>query len=328
MDRLAEYWTKLEDNNVRCDLCPHYCIIPDGRSGICRSRTNQAGTLYATNYAKCTGIAIDPIEKKPLYHFRPGSQILSLGPNSCNLGCYFCQNYQISLLECKTIELSPEALNELVLSNGLKQVAFTYTEPITWFEYIKDFACLANGIDIVLVTNGYVNIEPLEELCSYVKAMNIDIKSASDEFYKRACKGSIEPVIAAIKTVLKRKVHLEITNLIIPTENDAPDDFNRLIEICSGISKDIPIHFSAYHPAYKARIEATEIGIVIEACKIASDKMHFVYAGNIGVSEYISTKCPSCGQTLITRDRLQSELMITGDGSCKYCRSVITGVFA
>ncbi len=296
-------------------------------SGLCRGRTNRGGILYATNYAKCTGIAIDPIEKKPLYHFRPGSQILSLGPNSCNLGCYFCQNYQISQYECVTQEISPEGLYELVLSRGFEQLAFSYTEPITWFEYIKDFAALAKGIDIVLVSNGYINREPLEELVSFVKAMNIDLKSASDEYYRRACQGSLQPVIDTIKTAVDSGIHVEVTNLLIPTENDAEEDIAQLSNIISVISKDIPVHFSAYHPAYKADHDATSRDTVIKACKIASGKLNHVYAGNIGVNEFCDTHCSKCGSTLIVRGRDSIKLLTTVDGYCMNCNTKLTGVF-
>jgi pyruvate formate lyase activating enzyme len=329
MDQLREamFYRKVGESGVVCDLCPHHCTLSTGQSGKCRGRENQDGKLIAVNYGKHMGLGVDPIEKKPLYHFRPGSKIISLGANSCNLSCFFCQNYGSSQFKCNTEYLSPQELFELVRKFSIKQpmqVAFTYTEPFTWFEYIYDFTCMAPDVDVVLVTNGYVNSEPLQCLLPRIKAMNIDLKSIRPQFYKDNCGGQLEPVMDTIRAAYSAGVHLEITNLLIPGLNDTDHDISLLAEFVASVNRDIPLHISAYHPAYKSDIEATRAKDVIHACEIASRTLSHVYAGNIMASSYSATCCPHCGKEVISSYRNKS--WITPAGKCPNCDFQIYGV--
>ncbi len=310
---------------VQCVLCPHLCLLKVGETGLCRGRQNQDGKLIAINYGHSVGLAVDPIEKKPLYHFRPGTSILSLGPNSCNLSCFYCQNYNSSQQESPTMDISPRQLRDLIQERGLApQVAFTYTEPLTWFEYIYDFAQIAPEMKIVLVSNGFINPEPLDQLLPFVKAMNIDLKSMSDQFYKEHCGASLDVTLRTIKKAHARGVHLELTNLLIPGLNDSEEDILDLVKFVGELDRRIPLHFSAYHPAYKSKIPATPISTVLKTCRMANDYLDFVYAGNIGINEFSATKCPNCGKELITAGRRAVSL----DGAaCKNCGHKISGIF-
>jgi pyruvate formate lyase activating enzyme len=324
----AMFYKKVGESAVRCELCPNYCVIPEGKKGLCLGRTNHAGTLIAENYGESVGLNLDPIEKKPLYHFRPGSQIVSLGANSCNLICFYCQNYSISQNEAITRKTSLEDLVQIVgdyQQNGVKQVAFTYTEPFTWYEYIYDFTDIVSDVDIILVTNGYVNPEPFAKLAPRIKAMNIDLKSSRAEFYSRYCGGTLNPVKKTIQSAFEHGVHLEITNLLIPGLNDTDAEISDLAEYVASVSKSIPLHFSAYHPAYKSDIHPTPSSTVIRACRIASEKLHYVYAGNILTQEYSDTRCPLCGRIVI--DALRTVKAIDSRGECSSCHYKIYGVF-
>lgn len=320
------HYQKLEDQAVRCLLCPHCCRLEVGESGLCRGRKNLDGKLIAVNYARSINISLDHIEKKPLYHFRPGSSILSLGPNSCNLSCFFCQNSDSSQQQCSTREISPAQLQELARQQtGGGQVAFTYTEPLTWYEYIYDFAQLAPEVDIVLVTNGFINPEPLEELLPFIKAMNIDLKSIRPEFYQTHCGASLEAVKRTIVRAWESGVHLEITNLIIPGLNDSESELRDLIDFVAGLDKNIPLHFSAYHPAYKSSIAATSAKTVLAACHMAATKLNYVYSGNIWSSECHATTCPNCKTELISAQR--EIIALDAKGRCQNCLEPIYGVF-
>lgn len=326
MIREAMFYEKAGESGVRCKLCPHCCYLKVGESGKCRGRKNSDGRMIAVNYSLSIGLALDPIEKKPLYHFRPGSQIMSLGANSCNLSCFFCQNFSSSQENCLTGTFSVNELYTVARKMaGPKQVAFTYTEPFTWYEYIHDFAELAKDVDIVLVTNGYVNPAPLAEILPFIRAMNIDLKSIKQEFYRQYCGAELETVLNTIREAYKAGVHLELTNLLIPGLNDTDAEISELAEFIATVGKDIPLHISAYHPAYKSEIPATTAKAVIHACEIASHYLHYVYAGNIRAAAYNVTSCPECGKVLVPADRARCE--IDAEGNCSYCGQQIYGVF-
>jgi pyruvate formate lyase activating enzyme len=302
-----------------------------GKRGRCRSRENRNGELIVLNYGRTIALSTDPIEKKPLYHFHPGSHILSLGPNSCNLSCFFCQNYSISQYENDTVYTNPDSIREIILQNpGLsKQVAFTYTEPITWYEFIIDFASVCPEIEIVMVSNGYIDPGPLEALLPIVAAMNIDLKSIRDDFYRQHCGGSLEPVLDTISRANYSGVHIEVTNLLIPGLNDSPNEIRELASFVSSVNKDIPLHISAYHPAYKSTIARTSDTLLHKACDMAKSHLNYVYAGNSFLPEYNDTHCPGCGTTLVHRSSLMSK---TGsgqiiDGKCARCSTHIYGRF-
>jgi pyruvate formate lyase activating enzyme len=322
----ALYWSKQHGNAVRCNLCPNFCLIKEGCFGSCRSRKNVSGVLVAVNYSRTVSLQMDPIEKKPLYHYYPGSQILSLGANSCNLHCDFCQNYEISQADCPTQVLAPEELLDILLRKGLQQVAFTYTEPFTWFEYILDCGKLLteNGIRLVLVTNGYVNQEPLKEILPYIDAMNIDLKSSRPEFYQKTCQGKLEPVLETIRTAAKH-CHVELTNLLIPGLNDSADEISELVDFVAEVKPALPLHFSRYHPSWKCAQPPTPESTLFKAYEIASAKLDYVYLGNLASGEYSDTHCPACRALLISRSGFGTDRNNLVGNDCPACEKIIYG---
>lgn len=324
----ANYYSKMADMRVQCHLCPHGCIMENGQSGKCRSRKNLDGTLYAMNYAHSVSMSLDPIEKKPLYHYRPNSDILSLGPNSCNMTCSFCQNYEISQFEVDTMQITPEELLSRLLSRGMKQVAFTYTEPLMWYEYILNCAHLFKepGIRIVLVSNGFINPDPLREIIPYIDAWNIDLKSMDESFYSEICGAHLAPVLKTIELV-SQSCHLEVTNLLIPGKNDSDEQIHRLVDWMADLNPDIPLHFSRYFPRYMMEEPPTPVSTLERAYRIASKKLHFVYVGNVNHHESFNTKCYKCGNILL--ERLGYSTHNTGlDGNlCRQCGNRIYGQF-
>ncbi|HDS09659.1 MAG TPA: AmmeMemoRadiSam system radical SAM enzyme, partial [Firmicutes bacterium] len=259
MKKEALHYEKNADGSVQCLLCPHKCSIVSGRSGVCRIRKNIDGTLFSLNYGEVTSIAVDPIEKKPLYHFYPGTDILSAGTFGCNFKCDFCQNWEISQETPPSQYISPDKLVEIAVQEDSFAVAYTYSEPMVWFEYVLESSKLGKekGLKNVLVTNGYINKNPLLELTSVIDAMNIDLKGIKDEFYHNHPKGTLNPVLETIKTSFEQGVHIEITNLIIPGCNDSREDIEELVDFVAAVSPDIPMHFSRYFPHYKMDREPT-----------------------------------------------------------------------
>ncbi|HPT71441.1 MAG TPA: AmmeMemoRadiSam system radical SAM enzyme [Candidatus Cloacimonadota bacterium] len=324
----ALYYEKLPGNKVRCLLCPHVCFIEEGHAGKCRSRLNRNGTLYATNYGNTVSMSLDPIEKKPLYHYFPDSDILSLGPNTCNLSCTFCQNYEISQFEVNTMQISPEQLLEYLSKRGMKQVAFTYTEPLMWFEYILDCAKLfkEKDIRIVMVSNGFINPEPLKDLQPCIDAWNIDLKSMDETFYTDICGAHLKPVLNTIEQV-SRTAHIEITNLLIPGRNDSDDQIQRLVDWVSQLNPEIPLHFSRYFPKYMMEEPPTPASTLERAYRIAKKKMHFVYIGNVNHHESFNTHCFQCGALLLSRIGYSTHNEGLNGDQCRNCGTRIYGKF-
>lgn len=314
-------------DSVDCSLCPQNCHIPIGERGRCRGRENIQGKLIAVNYARSIGESLDPIEKKPLYHFHPGSRIVSLGANSCNLSCFWCQNFTSSQKNCATHHLSSQDLYQIIENNSsvYLQVAFTYTEPFTWFEYIYDFAQTYPDVDIVLVTNGFVSREALAHLLPRIKAMNIDLKSMDEQFYKEHCGGELQTVKDTIEAANTAGVHLELTNLLIPGLNDSPQDIVSLAQYIATVNPNIPLHISAYHPAFNSSIPATHPDKVEAACALASEYLAYVYAGNVADCGYSATRCPSCKTEVINTRRIPKG--IDSAGNCSSCGYHIYGVY-
>jgi pyruvate formate lyase activating enzyme len=279
---LALYWEK-EKENIRCRLCPHMCLISDGKTGICRERKNIEGTLYSLNYGVITSVGLDPIEKKPLYHFMPGTTILSYGSRGCNLSCSFCQNYRISMEpNPPSIIMSPDEAVQKVKDENLSSIAFTYNEPTVWYEFMLQAAIKAkeNRIRTVCVTNGYINQAPLEELLNYIDAFNVDLKSFSDGFYRKICGGKLEPVLRAIKMIYGR-AHLEITTLVVENENDDLNELEELFKWIASIDTGIILHLSRYFPSYKMTNPATKIETLMKAKRLAEKHLDYVYIGNV-----------------------------------------------
>ncbi len=318
----ASYYKKGDNNEVYCTLCPHYCKIEEGKSGRCRVRKNKDGSLYTLNYGKITSYAYDPIEKKPLYHYKPGTNIFSIGSFGCNLACDFCQNWEIVYDNNLTMDISPEDLLELSKAKDSVGIAYTYNEPIIWYEFILDMAkkVKENGMSNILVTNGYINQEPLEELLPYIDAMNIDLKSMDDFFYKHLCKGSLEPVLRTIE-IAARSTHVELTTLVIDNENSSLEEIRSLAKRVGQIDKSIPLHFSRYFPAYKMKHPPTKIETLVEAKNIAKEYLDYVYIGNVwGVDN--NSYCPSCNGVLVDRNTNPIEVFIDKD-RCKKCKTKV-----
>ncbi len=317
----AAYSEKLERNRVRCHLCPADCLLQEGRIGLCGSRFNRNGRLMVDNFGELVSACYDPIEKKPLYHFYPGSMIFSTGANGCNFNCDNCQNWEISQTKVPTRFVSPEDLCKLAQKNDSIGVAYTYTEPLIWFEYIMEAGRKIKeaGLKNVLVTNGYLNPEPLAELLPLVDAANIDLKGMKPAFYKKVCKGKLEPVLDNIMAFYKAGVKIEITNLIITDLNDSDSDLELLTDFVAGISKHIPLHFSAYYPTYKMQNPPTSPERLLRAYDIARGKLDYVYLGNVRMPNTSDTFCPGCKSRLIRRYGYDIEILGLDNGKCKEC---------
>ncbi|MGB9803090.1 AmmeMemoRadiSam system radical SAM enzyme [Desulfofundulus sp.] len=283
----ALFYEKGDGGIAFCRLCPRFCKIREGNTGFCRVRKNQQGTLYTLNYGRVSSYGLDPIEKKPLYHFYPGSDIFSLGSVGCNLHCGFCQNWQIAHADPRTVYLSPEeavaaAKEQVARGYPCVGLAYTYNEPFVWYEYVYDTARLARkeGLKNVLVTNGYVNEEPLRRLLPYIDAMNIDVKGFSGEYYREVCAGHLEPVLRTVEFA-HGHCHVELTTLLVPGLNDSEEEIRRLVDWVAALSPDIPLHFTRYFPNYKFDLPPTPLETLKRAREIALEKLHYVYLGNV-----------------------------------------------
>ncbi|MDR0654768.1 MAG: AmmeMemoRadiSam system radical SAM enzyme [Treponema sp.] len=297
---------------VECRLCPHRCRLKEGMRGICKVRVNHEGKLLLPLAGRITGSAVDPVEKKPLYHFRPGSQILSVGFSGCNLRCPFCQNWHISQsTDDEAPPAFPQELCTAALRSGNPQIAYTYSEPLVHIEYL--LSCMeearGRGIANVLVSNGTVLKEPAKEVLALTDAANIDIKCFSKDTYSRVLGGDLETVLDFVRLAAETGVHTEISTLIVPGLNDSEEELDALGDFIRGLSSDIPWHLSAYHPAWRYREAATEPERIIGAAERAAEKLSFVYAGNIpnGPKRFSDTVCPGCGATLVSRSGFRAD---------------------
>lgn len=330
----ALYYKLLKNEIIECQLCPHYCKISNEKVGICKVRQNKDGKLYTLNYAKPVAMHLDPIEKKPLFHFLPGKLVFSIGTVGCNMGCLHCQNWDISKatpIEYKTKVVSPEKTVELAIENNSQIIAYTYNEPTVFFEYMLECSKIAKQTTLknIIVSNGYINPKPLEELYQYLDGANIDLKGFSNEFYKKICAAKLEPVLDTLKILVKNKVWVEITNLVIPTKND---DMKEIEEMCKWIKTNlgagVPLHFSRFHPDYKMLdIEVTPTSTLENAKQIAQKYLDYVYIGNIITKEHENTYCPKCGELLIQRIGYQIIKNTIVEGKCNKCQHPIPGVW-
>lgn len=328
----ARFYEKKEKGIVQCLLCPHRCVLKEGKTGLCRSRKNINGKLYSLIYQVISSLNMDPVEKKPLYHFYPGSHILSAGTYGCNFSCRFCQNWTISQAQVADIKgakiLKSEELVGLALkykSKGNIGLAYTYNEPFIWYEYIYETAKLAGekGLKNVLVTNGFVNEEPLKELLPLIDALNIDVKGMKEEFYKGWCRGKLEPVLKTCE-IASKKALVEITNLIIPSLNDSIQDIQKLVGwIYEKLGKDTPLHFSRYSPEYQCDIPPTPVETLERAFDIASKKLNYVYVGNVLATQWEHTFCPNCKIKLIDRSAFSASILNLKGNHCAKCNEKI-----
>lgn len=325
----ASYYEKLQDS-VQCKLCPNLCKIKPQKLGTCKVRKNIEGKLYTLNYAKPVAVQIDPIEKKPLFHFLPGNKVLSIGTAGCNMSCQHCQNWHMSQAkagQCKEDKLSPKKIIQIALDNECKIIAYTYNEPTIFFEYMLDCAKIAkeNGIKNVIVSNGFICEEPLRELCKYIDAANIDLKAFNENFYKKICNARLKPVLESLKIIKQNNVWLEVTNLIIPTLNDSREEIEMMCSwIKNELGKDVPLHFSRFHPDYRLNdLGLTSEKTLQDAKNIAEKYLDFVYIGNIRTKNGENTYCPKCRKLLINR----RGYFVQKDIKTKCCGEVIPGLW-
>jgi pyruvate formate lyase activating enzyme len=308
--------------SIQCKLCPFGCRIAPGKTGRCRVRQNREGKLWSLNWGQVSSAALDPIEKKPLYHFHPGATILSLGTFGCNLTCGFCQNWQISQEQPGTRAMAPRQAVELAesqRSQGNIGLSYTYNEPLMWYEFVLETAQLVRekGLVNVLVTNGIIEPEPLEELLPYVDAMNVDIKSIREGFYRKLCGGDGRAARRTVEMAFGR-CHVEITNLIIPGENDSEEDLSDLFQWAGSVSRRLPVHLSRYHPDYQLDHPATPAGTLRRAYELARQWLDFVYVGNLDLPGTSDTLCPACGATVVSRIGFSARSK-SPDGRCPSC---------
>ncbi|MBN1410202.1 MAG: AmmeMemoRadiSam system radical SAM enzyme [Spirochaetales bacterium] len=316
----AMFYEKRDDGRVKCRLCPHNCLITEGHAGICGARRNSNHDMEIPYFGRLSSLAVDPIEKKPLYHFYPASTVLSAGFWGCSFRCPFCQNYSISQNhDLHSDYFSPEELVQLAVRKKSFGIAYTYSEPLIHFEYILETGKIARkkGIKNILVSNGYINPEPADELLEYLDAANIDLKTFNSDFYRSEIGGKLEDVKRFIRQAAPR-VSLEVTTLIIPSKNDTDEEISELAGFLAGISKDIPLHLSCYYPTYKYVIPPTSPELVERLGETAKKHLNYVYLGNVGLRE-TNTYCPGCGECLIRRSGYSVSLKGLEGNSCKKC---------
>ncbi len=333
----AKYWHALTDGRIQCDLCPRDCKLREGQRGACyvRGRVNDAMVL--TTYGRSSGFCVDPVEKKPLNHFYPGSSILSFGTAGCNLACKFCQNWDISKsrsFDKLADEATPEAIARSALQRGCKSVAFTYNDPVIFTEYAMDvsLACHAKDIKTVAVTAGYIHKAARRDFFEKMDAANVDLKAFTDEFYVKQCGARLQPVLDTLKYLCREtNVWVELTTLLIPDLNDSEEEICAMSEwIAKELGTQVPLHFTAFHPDYKLTdVPPTPPAKLITARRIAiSAGLQYVYTGNVHNRTGDTTYCPSCGTELIVRDWYEIELYrLTSDGHCPDCNTAIAGHF-
>lgn len=327
MNTKAQWYISLSDKTVQCTLCPHNCILKEGKSGICRVRVNQRGKLTTEVNGFVSSINFDPIEKKPLFHFYPGTAILSIGTYGCNLRCFFCQNCTISQTDAQP-ELphsfyTPEQIIQIALKKPENiGIAFTYNEPVVWYEYMYDIARLAKkaGLKTVMVTNGYINKEPLNALLEVMDAFSVDLKAFSEEFYTKVTSSRLEPVKETLKRISLAGKHLEVVNLVIPELNDDEASFVAMVEwISRNLGRNTVFHISRYYPNFKLSTEATSISLILRLKSLAEKELNFVYSGNSN-TESNDTHCTNCNNILISRHSYVVSLIgIDAEGKCIKC---------
>lgn len=333
----GRYWHKLGDGRIQCDVCPRFCKLGDGHRGFCFVRARAGEQIVLTTYGRSSGFCIDPVEKKPLYHFLPGTPVLSFGTAGCNLGCKFCQNWDISKsreFDKLSERASPGDIALTAKKFGCMSVAFTYNDPVIFLEYAVDVAkaCHAMGIRTVAVTAGEICPEPRREFYAHMDAANVDLKAFTEDFYRRVCVGELAPVLETLQYLKNETgVWLEITTLLIPGENDSDQEIDAMTRwIYRELGPGVPLHFSAYHPDYKFTRPATPKETLIRARAIAlANGLHHVYTGNTHHVEGDTTYCHHCHRPVISRDWYEIlQWDVTDDGRCKFCLGSLPGVFS
>jgi len=334
--KLSPYFTPLEGGEIQCELCPHRCRVAKGKRGICRVRENREGKYYSLVYGNPCAVHLDPIEKKPFSHVLPGTTSFSLATAGCNFQCKFCQNWEISQASPEDV-YSAEAPPEMIVSRakeiGARSVAYTYVEPTIFYEYMFDICQLAKKVGLLNVyhSDGFINPVPLKNLCKVLDAANIDLKGFTENFYRELCGGELAPVLETLKTLKQEKVHVEITNLVIPTKND---EMPVIKEMCLWIKKelgaDTPLHFSRFYPLYKLKtLPPTPVSTLDKARAVAlSAGLEYAYVGNVPGHEGENTFCPKCKKMIIQRTGYMVGEVNVKAGKCKYCGKPIPGIWA
>lgn len=333
--REASWYEKLPDKKIVCKLCPNECRVADLERGSCGVRENRGGTYYTLVYGRVCSAHVDPVEKKPLFHYHPGASAFSLATAGCNFSCRFCQNWEISQKrpeQITALNIPPAEVIRRARAASCGLIAHTYSEPIVFAEYMLECARLgrAAGIPNVMISNGFIQEQPLRELCRWLDAVKIDLKAFSDTFYKQQCGGRLQPVLDTLVRLRREKVWLEIVVLLIPTLNDSQAEITAMCRwIARELGTEVPLHFTRYYPTYMIRtIPPTPPNVLQQARRIAMDQgLKFVYIGNWS-SEAENTYCPDCGKLLIERVRYQVEIRGLQEGRCRHCRRIIPGRFA
>ena len=335
-NHVGRWWHGSKDQRVICSLCPRYCNIPVGSHGFCYVRKNVNGKLITTAYGRSTGFAVDPIEKKPLYHFYPGSDVLSFGTIGCNLGCKFCQNWHISKnRNDRNLDrlFTPAEVVQIAIDNNCLGIAYTYNDPIIFGEWVIDIAVIAraNGLKNVLVTNGFITSNARADIFTKATAINVDLKAFESEFYRKLTLSHLEPVLDTLRWLVhETDIWIEITTLLIPEENDSAKELNRLTNfIAEELNVDIPLHFSAFHPDFKLRDRPrTPVATLEKAYSIAKNNgLNHVYLGNINTQQGQDTYCSQCGAMLIQRNYYQVGELQLDAGQCRHCGHQVPGCF-
>jgi len=327
----ASFYSKAADGAVDCFLCNHRCHIPDGKLGFCRVRRNRGGTLYSLVYGRLISNAVDPIEKKPLYHFLPGTGSFSIATPGCNFRCRFCQNYSISQTSGERLaglaQVAPERVVEAARRTKTATIAYTYTEPTIFMEYALDCAALAHeqGIRNVFVTNGFESPEAVEAMTGLIDAANVDLKAFTDEFYRTMCGGRLQPVLDAIGAMSRAGIHIEVTTLVVPGLNDSEDELRGIAGFLAGISPDTVWHVSRFHPQYKETARPpTPIETMELAARLGREAgLRYVYLGNLPTARGQNTYCPGCGKPLIERRGYARPAMHLTEPRCPACGHAI-----
>jgi pyruvate formate lyase activating enzyme len=331
----ARYYTKLPHRKIRCELCPRQCVIDDLERGYCGVRENIDGTYYTLVYGNPCSAHIDPIEKKPLFHFLPGTGAFSIATAGCNVLCKFCQNWEISQArpeQVQSTDMTPKEVARIARDNNCASIAYTYTEPVIFTEYMYDSAVEGRklGVKSVMISNGYINAQPMKDLCSVLHGVKIDLKAFTERFYRELVSGELKPVLDTLLLLKRQKMWTEIVYLVIPGQNDDPDELRELCKwILGELGPDTPLHFTRFHPQYRLKnLPSTPLATLKKAREIGLESgIHYVYTGNVPGDPGENTYCPNCGELLIKRVGFSVLETKLDDGRCPKCRHVIAGVW-